>query len=89
MYSTRTRSRGSPRNVANAVAQAVRLHVVRVDRELIARGIGERVRGADRGVPLERDFVLGLEHPLGGGQRRTRVAVTSGAELDVGCARRM
>ena len=45
-----------------AVALTVRLHVVRVDRDLVVRRISERMCGANRGVALERHLVLGLDH---------------------------
>ena len=58
----------------DAVAQAVRLHVVRVDRHLTVGRIGQRVRRADRRVPLERHFVLGLDDARGARERRIGVA---------------
>ena len=58
----------------DAVAHAVRLHVVRVDRHLAVRRIGHRVRRADRRVPLERHVVLGLDDLRGARERRVGIA---------------
>ena len=58
----------------DAVAHPVRLHVVRVDRQLSVRWIGERVRGAERGVALERHVILRLDDGGGAGHRRRRIA---------------
>ena len=58
----------------DAVAQTVRLHVVRVDRQLIVGRIRHRVRRADRGVALERHLVLGLEDARSTRERGVRVA---------------
>ena len=58
----------------HAVAHAVRLHVVRIDRQLIVRRIGERMRGTDRGVALERHVVLGFDHRGRAGEPRIGIA---------------
>ena len=74
----------------HAVAQSVRLHVVRVDRHLIVRRVGGRVRGTERRVSLEGHLVLCLDD-----LRRARrsaasgVPTTAGGELKVGVALRM
>ena len=56
----------------DAVAHPVRLHVVRVDRQLAVRRIGQRVRGTERGVALERHVVLRLDDGRGARDRRRR-----------------
>ena len=70
------------RNLRDAVAQAVRLHVVGVDRHLPVGRIGQRVRRADGRVALERHFVFGFDDARGARERRGRVA------LDLGFVRR-
>ena len=83
-------SRGIPRNVRDAVAHAVRLHVVRVDRHLTVRRIGHRVRRTERRVPLERDVVFGFDDLRGAREAPRRdCRRRSGCALDVGVAPRM
>ena len=68
------RSFGICRNCGDAFAHAVRLHVVGIDRQLVVRRIGHRVRRTDRGVSLERDLVLGFDDFRRGHHRRVRIA---------------
>ena len=53
----------------DAVAQSVRLHLVGIDRHLAVRRIGQRVRRRNRGVALERHFVVRLDDFRGRLQR--------------------
>ena len=45
----------------HAVPQSVRLHVVRIDRHLVVRRIGGRMRGPERRVSLKGHLVLGFD----------------------------
>ena len=58
----------------DAVAHAVRLHVVGIDRHLAVGRIRQRVRGTDGGMSLERNLVLGLDDLRRAGERRVDVA---------------
>ena len=73
----------------DAVAQPVRLHVVGIDRQLIVRRIGHRVRRADRRVALERHLVLGLDDLRGAASAVSMLPATVGGALNVGVAVRM
>ena len=73
----------------DAVAQPVRLHVVRVDRHLPVRRVGHRVRGPDRGVALVRHVVIGLDTFAAALRAASGSPVTAGGPLKVGVAARM
>ena len=61
IQTTRTSIARHVEKLRDAVAQPVGLHVVRIDRHLAVRRIGHRVSRRERGVPLERDVVFGLD----------------------------
>ena len=48
--------------LSHAVPQSVRLHVVRIDGQLVVRRIGDRMRWPERRVPLKGHLVLGFDH---------------------------
>ncbi len=74
----------------DAGAQAVRLHVVRIDRHLPVGRVRQRVRRADGRVSLEGHFVFGFDHSLGTREGRGRIALNIALRsADVGVARRM
>ena len=72
----------------DAVAHAIRLHVVRVDRHLPIGWIGHGMGGSEGRVALERDVVLGFDHLGRTGQARFQVAyyLGFGARSGLGAA---
>ena len=74
----------------DAVPHPVRLHVVRIDRQLSVRRIGERVRGTERGVALERHVVLRLDDGRGARESPPPTSpTTTGSPVDDGVVDRM
>ncbi len=65
---------GYVEELRDAVPEAIRLHVVRVDRHLIVRGIGGRVRRTERRVTLERHLVVGFDDFGCGGESAVAIA---------------
>ena len=71
----------------DAASQAVRLHVVRINRHLTIRRIGHRMGRTEGRVALERHFVFGLDHLCRAAERRVGISNHGGAPCRCGrCA---